>query len=293
MEILWLLILLISIIFLIHRFTQPKQGKSPLGKPQKNTAYQGTIQGDSGVTLKYEVTARQRTEPEETSRNLLKEATQKKDEGDLTGAIACLREAYNLMSKPEHTIIYPMDTYLRLPIMLQQAGLYTEAIMEFRDLAYGTPRKVAKEFSHASKNKQNSLIAMNYARIFDKMRLAAHRERHFAHAVYYRILSLANEAVGLNLQNREKELDSFTDRLFWTKRILPALKRAKKDFLLERLTDICMDFSRSFTEHSLKLLGREIEASLELDPKLIGVRIADILEGSAQTHGRSVNELSI
>ena len=289
MEVLWLMLLLIPIIFLIRWFTQPKRSNSPLGKPQKNTPYQGTIQGDSGVTLKYQVTVRQETESEETSKNLLKEATQKKDDGDLTGAITCLREAYKLMSRPEHTTIYPIDTYLRLPLMLQQAGLYNEAIVEFKSLACGTPTKIAKEFSHAPKNTQYSLVAMNYAKIFDKMRLAAHRERHLVQAVYYRVLSLANKAVGLKLQNREKELDAFKDRLFWANSLLPTLKKAKKDFLLEKLTDVCMKFSRSCTVYCISLLAKEIESLLEIDPKSIGVKMADLLEDSAQAHDGSMD----
>lgn len=288
MKILWLTFLLTPITFLIHRLTQPKRGKSPLGKPRKNTPYQGTIQGDGGITLKYQVTTRPETESEETSKNLLKEATKKKDDGDLTGAIACLREAYNLMSQPEHTTIYPIDTYLRLPVMLQQAGLYTEAIVEFKNLACGSQKQIAREFSHAPKDTQNSLVAMNYAKIFDKMRLVAHREKHLVHAVYYQALSLANQAVGLKLQNRQKELDGFTDRQFWANRILPTLKKAKKDILLEKLTDACMVFARSYTAYSTNLLAKEIESLLEIDPKSIGVTMADLFEGSARIHNRSM-----
>lgn len=276
MEIIWLLLVMISIIFVIRHVIQSKHRKPSLEKPEENTPYQGKIQGESGVTLHYNVTARRKTKSEEKSSNLLKEATGKKYDGDLDGAIACLREAYGLMSKD--ATIYPIDTYLRLPLYLQQAGRYAEAIAEFQYLICNTPAIIAEEFSHAPKHTQDSLVAMRYAGIFDKIRLSAYREKHFTHAAYYKLLSLANRAIGLKLQSREEELNSFRDRSLWIDELLPLLKKSKKDSLLERLVEICIDFARQCNTNSLVFFAKEVKSILRIDLSSIGVKMPDIPE---------------
>lgn len=276
MEIIWLLLVLSSIIFVIRHVMQSKHRKSLLEKSEENTPYQGTIQGESGVTLHYSVTARRNTKSEEKSSNLLKEATEKKYDSDLDGAIVCLREAYGLMSKDK--TIYPIDTYLRLPLYLQQAGRYAEAISEFEKLISNTPAIVAEEFSHAPKHTQDSLVAMRYADIFDKIRLSLYREKHFTHAAYYKLLSLAERAIGLKLQNREEELSSFRDRSLWIDGLRPLLKKDKKDALLEKLVDICIYFSRSCDTNALIFFAKEVKSILKIDLSAIGVKMPDIPE---------------
>ena len=152
MEVFWILVIG-GVIYLAYRTTRSKKKttRQSTGK-QQNPPHKGTIQSNTDVSLKYEVSVRKKTASEEKSRELLKDATQKKNEKDLDGAIACLREAYKLMA--QSSISYPIETYLRLPLYLQQAGHYNESIVEFERLLKNSPDKIAKEFSHINKQKQ-------------------------------------------------------------------------------------------------------------------------------------------
>jgi hypothetical protein len=205
---------------------------------------------------------REKTASEERSSELLKEATRKKDEKDMEGAISCLREAYMLMA--QSTISYPIETFLRLPLYLQQAGRYAESVAEFEKLLTNTSAKIAKEFSHVSAKQQNGLAAMERAIIFDKMRLAAQREKQFVYAAYYQVLSDANWSVGLKLQERTGELDGCSDRESWVNRVDSLLKKAKKETLVEPLADRCVVFARSCTAPALDKLATDVAALLEI-----------------------------
>jgi tetratricopeptide (TPR) repeat protein len=203
----------------------------------------------------------EKSESEERAGELLKEATQKKNNDDWNGAINCLREAYKQIAQTK--ISYPIETYLRLPLYLQQAGRYTESFDEFEKLLKNLPAKIAKEFSHISKQEQDGLIAMEASVIYDKMRLASQRENQFTYSVYYQILSNANRAVGLKLQEREKELDRFMAPEFWAKSIEGLLKKTKNQTLSEVLVDKCMIFSRTCTSRGLKTLDADIKNLLK------------------------------
>lgn len=58
---------------------------------------------------------------------LLKNTTKRKKAGDYEGGIRLLREAYREIERG--TITYPIDTYLRLPLFLFDAGHRDEAWM--------------------------------------------------------------------------------------------------------------------------------------------------------------------
>ncbi len=260
MEIFWLLIIAVA-LFVAYIITNSKKGESRIEQSEQNTPNQGTIQAGN-ISLKYEVSAREKTASEEKSSELLKEATQKKNGKDLDGAIYCLQEAYKLMA--QSSISYPVETFLRLPLYLQQADRYTESIVEFEKLLTNTPVKISKEFSHVSKWKQNGLASMEHATIFDKMRLAAQREKQFVSATYYQVLSDASRAVGLKLQKRTEEFNDHKDRSYWIDNIGSLLKKAKKETLIEDLTDKCMVFSRSCTTSALEELAIDIAQLLEI-----------------------------
>ena len=229
------------------------------------------------ATLHYNVTVRRSTKSEKQSSNLLKKATQKKRDGDLDAAIACLREAYGLMSK--HTTIYPIDTYLRLPLYLQHAGRYGEAMAEFEQLLCNTPPTVVKEFPHAPREVLQSIAAMRYADIFDKVRLSTHREKHFVHSVYYMVLSLASRAVGLRLQDKG---GLFRDPSWWIDRLRPLLERAGRESLLEGLVEICIRHSLSGNTQSLASFANEIKSMLKIDLNSASVNMPDVPESFPQ-----------
>ena len=72
---------------------------------------------------------------------LLKKATEQKKSGDINNAILTLKLAYGEIAKT--TIEYPVETFLRLPMYLQEAKQNDEAWKEFNKiLAYGFPNQI-------------------------------------------------------------------------------------------------------------------------------------------------------
>lgn len=264
MVIVWILVIAALAIFVyrIARADGGRQGRGRSAQKQqtKDNPYQGTLHAGSGVSLKYEVSVREKTASEAEASELVKEATQKHKEKNLSRAISCLREAYELMAKS--SVSYPIETYLRLPLYLQQDGRYADAVAEFEKLINNTQANIGKEFSHISIRKQDGLAAMERATIFDKMRLAAQREKQFVHAVYYQVLSDANRCVGLKLQERKEELDSYKDSESWSDSVDALLAKAKKDQLAEALTARCMVFAKACTNDALEQLATGTAALL-------------------------------
>lgn len=261
MKIFGILIIFGGIYLIYQKACLKKPGENKL-QIRKNTPYKGTIHGKGGVSLSYEVSAPEKSASEDKADELLKEATQKKNNDDWDGAINCLREAYKQIAQSK--ISYPIETYLRLPLYLQQAGHYTESAAEFERLLRNLPAKIAKEFSHISKQEQNGLIGMEASIIYDKMRLASQREKQFTNSVYYQIISNANRAIGLKLQEREKEIDRFVTPEFWAKNIEGLLKKAKSETLAEVLVDKCIIFSQTCTSSGLKTLDADIKNLLKI-----------------------------
>ena len=146
MKIFWLIVIAV-LTAVIYRISRSHRGKSQKASQERAKPHQGTIHAGA-ASLEYEVSVREKTASEERSRELLRDATQKKDEKNLDGAIASLREAYKLMA--QSTISYPIETFLRLPLYLQQAGRYAESIQEFERLLSNTPAQIARAFSHVS-----------------------------------------------------------------------------------------------------------------------------------------------
>ena len=88
---------------------------------------------------------------------LHREATRRKNEGDLEGAIKCLQEAQKLIRKNIGS--YPRGTYARLAQFLRKAGRIEEAeaelkaVTELAELA--TQKRYAKQLERARRNKKS------------------------------------------------------------------------------------------------------------------------------------------
>jgi tetratricopeptide (TPR) repeat protein len=128
---------------------------------------------------------------------LLRKATAQKESGDIEGAITTLRQAYNAISKGQ--ILYPIETFLRLPAYLQEAG--------HRDEAWRTYEKLLTD-GYPHQLSTPDLIPMDHATIYDKMRLFLQREGSLIPAVAYGVLSHCSWAIGLYRQQRKAELRS-------------------------------------------------------------------------------------
>lgn len=70
---------------------------------------------------------------------LLRDSTAFKDAGDWPSAVACLYRAKALMLVSP--VMYPAESWCKLPLYLQQAGLLTESMAEFEFLLADLPRR--------------------------------------------------------------------------------------------------------------------------------------------------------
>ena len=187
----------------------------------------------------------------------------KKTMSDISATISSLQETNRSILVQSGST--PIETFLRLPLLLQKNGQYADAFTEFERLISIVPAKIAKEFAHISIREQNSLIAMERATIFDKMRLAAQRENQFDSAVYFQILSFAYRALGLKLQERDEEFDGFNSHDFWHSRIDSLLKKAQKESCATALVEKCTIYIQGCTASSLTRLTLEISTILEIN----------------------------
>jgi len=128
--------------------------------------------------------------------NLLKKATEFQKKGEMEKAIRLLRQAYTEIERSK--IIYPVQTFLRLPMYLQEHRKTDEAWGEFNRLIMeGYPNQM----------KDPGLIPMDHSIIYDKMRLFLQREGKNDLAVRFGIFSHIYWAIGLHKQARRRELE--------------------------------------------------------------------------------------
>lgn len=80
---------------------------------------------------------------DDESARLMRESTRLKKEGDMAGAIDCLRKAKALMLQSR--ISYPIETWCKLPRYLKDAGRFDEAAAELNWMIDDLPRRAAKE----------------------------------------------------------------------------------------------------------------------------------------------------
>lgn len=167
---------------------------------------------------------------------LLKEATAKKKSGDLDGAISLLREAYADIAT-SGTVEKP-DTFLRLPMYLQQAGRPDEAWAEFNAMLAG---------QYPLNMKDPAFAPIWQSLIYDKMRLFLQREKKNTEAVVYAVLSFLTLCKWLSYQvrtekfpdhkeARQQEFQKHASTQGIEAAISPALKKAKLEQELPKLT---------------------------------------------------------
>ena len=158
---------------------------------------------------------------------LLKEATEKNDAGDLDNAIMLLKKAYEVIS--EGSMTYRVDTFLRLPLYLQQAKKNDEAWREFNLLlTKGYPNQM----------NMPELNPMDHSIIYDKMRLFLQRKGENQLAIRYGVFSYLSWAIGLYRQDRRDELENYISRENFDEILRRLLKKAKKENLTRKIIPI-------------------------------------------------------
>lgn len=179
---------------------------------------------------------------------LLREATAKKKDGDMDGAIESLREAYKTISKT--SVNYTIDPFLRLPLYLQQAGKNDEAWSEFnRLLVEGYPNQM----------KIRELIPMNHSAIYDKMRLFLQRENKPRESVKFGVFAYLSWGFGLHYQERKKELRTHISKSSIVAMLEGLLKKAKMPHLKNELVKIVMLEIKEFPNINLANIGKQID----------------------------------
>lgn len=160
------------------------------------------------------------------SGELLKKATAQKSAGNITGAIELLRQFW--LDEPFGTTGYGIESFLKLPMYLQQAGR--------RDEAWQALNVLMSDFVLSTEKLNHQVLPMMHSEICDKMRLFWQREGETAIAVKYGIVSHVHWLLGLHRQRRVKELRESSSRETIESVVKPLLKKAKK---LHRQTPIC------------------------------------------------------
>lgn len=111
---------------------------------------------------------------DEETASLHREATRLMDAGDWDGSIAALYKAQERMRNSSTG--FPIEQWVRLPLYLQQAGRFDEAMAEFNRLLDEVEALRGKEFCHHPERFWKGFSFHPKAVIFDKMRLACKRQ---------------------------------------------------------------------------------------------------------------------
>ena len=123
---------------------------------------------------------------------LSREATTHKDVNWDAGVV-CLQEAAQLMRNSDY---YDMNKMLRLPVFLQHAGRFEEAVQEFERLLAEAKPMAQKEMANTDlPTAAKRHTHLYYLRIYDKMRMVCKRQKLKDKAEEYRVLSEKHKLV--------------------------------------------------------------------------------------------------
>ena len=187
---------------------------------------------------------------------LLKEATIKKKSGDINGAIKALRDSYKILN--ENSMLYSIQTYLRLPLYLQEAGKSDEAWSEFNQLIM---------WANTKPRYSPEVTPMDLSIIWGKMRLHLQREGKNDYAVQFAVWSYLSWAVGLYMQRREDELKAYKAETNIQKALKASLHKADKEFLTDRLVKIILDSLSSLPRVDYKEVAKTVREEMKLNSK--------------------------
>lgn len=183
--------------------------------------------------------------------NLLKKAAEFKRKGEIGKAVRLLRQAYAEIARGE--IIYPVQTFLRLPMYLQELGKPDEAWGEFNRLILeGYPNQM----------KDPGLIPMDYSIIYDKMRLSLQRESKNDLAVRFGIFSHIYWLIGLHKQARRRELEEHLSSDTLRELVQKLLKKAKKSERVDELLAVISTHVARFPNIDFNAFAESIDAGV-------------------------------
>ena len=94
---------------------------------------------------------------------------------DWNQGVVCLQEMNDLMRASR--VIYPVEYWIRLPVFLQSAGRFEEAMLEFERLLQEVEPRTNKEMGHCTPTAIRYFCHVAYERIYDKMRMVCKRQK--------------------------------------------------------------------------------------------------------------------
>ena len=153
---------------------------------------------------------------ESKSAKLLKEVTKLKKAGEFCQAIETLKKAYHEIEREGGG--HAMQTYLRLPMLLQQAGRPDDAWEEYNRLLRSDPTGIGQS---------REVTPMFHSQIYNKMRLFLQREGKTKSAVEFGLMSAVSWASGLHHQKRMSEFASMLENESLEGVVEPLLRKAK------------------------------------------------------------------
>jgi hypothetical protein len=186
---------------------------------------------------------------DDTVQRLLKEASQKKRNGNLDGAIEVLKAAYKELESSS----FPIEVYLRLPLYLQESGKKDEAWGEFNKLVL---------WVNSKPRYSPEVTPMELSAIWDKMRLFLQREGKNDYAVQFAVWSYLSLVVGLYMQKREDELAACKAETNIQKALKTSLHKADKEFLTDRLVKIILNSLNNLPAVDYKEIAKKVQEEL-------------------------------
>ena len=183
---------------------------------------------------------------------LLKQATIKKNSGDLDGAIKLLKDAYEELDKS--SMFYSIQTYLRLPLYLQEAGRNDEAWGEFNRLVLWVNSKPRYSVE---------VTPMDQSIIWDKMRLFLQREGKNEHAIQFGVWAYLSWALGLYMQHRKDELNKHASNLSIEKTMKPLLRKTGKDAKIVSVISLISNQIGNLPKLDFKQIADTIQKTLK------------------------------
>ncbi len=176
------------------------------------------------------ITARHNTKNEEKIRQCNLKATKFIDVKNYNEAIELLKTAQKLM--PKVSTEYPLAQYLRLALIQQKAGLFSDSVNNLKQYLV----------------KRNN--PFDKALVHDKLRLVYQREKINDTAIVHAISSLAWECLGFSCQDRDYSIYQNPD--IWIKKIKTLLKKIKKDDAMQSITSKCVSYSEEPTKENIE-----------------------------------------
>jgi hypothetical protein len=193
-----------------------------------------------------------RTAPKENRADeWLKEASDLKEYENYEGAIKTLRRAYEEIRR--ENAMFPVDTFLRLPVYLQNAGKMKDAWLEFNALLF-------KGYPHQPRH--GAPLFHDRAKIMETMRLFLDKERRADVADVYGILSTVCKGIALHKEDRKKELRTFLSKVTCEEYVAELKKFPGNLGPLQPIHAAAIEELSKFPDVDYDLLGERIDRAL-------------------------------